>query len=635
MNTSSRRSGVGLTLGGALILAVVLASCQDRELPTTPTIEAPAYARAPAGPVVNSLLDDGDGTCTRTKCTLRDAINVAAPGETITFGRNVEGTIVLGGELAVTKDLTISGPGAAVLSVSGNGASRVLHIPNISTSATVALSGLTLTNGSSGSRGGAIYINSGADLSLTDVVVSSSSAGIDGGGIHNNGGSLTLSNTTVDGNTAVRYGGGISSSNGSVTLTTSTVSGNTTSADFGGGAGIAIDFGTLALVHSAVTGNASVGTTVRGGGIAISNSAAQLLNTIVSNNVLSGSGPGVTGGGIYTGSGALVLDTVTVSGNTVGANGSGGGIYNYYSNLTVRRSTVSGNATGASGAGGGISSYTSLGSTMAVVENSTISGNVASRGGGIENFSGLTRLVATTVTDNEAADGGGVWSWNNLYTRTDVKGSIIWGNTDGSSADDVAGGGTGTRYNSFGYNLVGAAGAYVDFIVDFKATNDQTGVTEAHLGSLAVNDPGTTATHALLAGSPAIDAGSCTDIDGSTIASDQRGVVRPQGTACDKGAYERESGTLFSASCTYQVSEKNGHPAVTVSWQNADPGVTLVQLEGDYRLTTKQMAPTATGSWSTSLRSGTPTWGLWGGADRKDASTVLVPAGTACEQLAY
>jgi hypothetical protein len=60
------------------------------------------------------------------------------------------------------------------------------------------------------------------------------------------------------------------------------------------------------------------------------------------------------------------------------------------------------------------------------------------------------------------------------------------------------------------------------------------------IGPLLPNAPGATATHALQAGSPAIDAGTCTDHDGTTVATDQRGVTRPQGSTCDVGAFELE-----------------------------------------------------------------------------------------------
>jgi hypothetical protein len=122
-----------------------------------------------------------------------------------------------------------------------------------------------------------------------------------------------------------------------------------------------------------------------------------------------------------------------------------------------------------------------------------------------------------------------------------VTGSIIWGNTrNGTTAADVDG--LAAAYYSMGHNLVGAGGA----ITRFTADGDQTGLTNAMLGTLQLNGPGTTRTHALLAGSPAIDAGTCANHGGALVLTDQRGVTRPQpsGGPCDIGAYELRGGNL-------------------------------------------------------------------------------------------
>ena len=156
-----------------------------------------------------------------------------------------------------------------------------------------------------------------------------------------------------------------------------------------------------------------------------------------------------------------------------------------------------------------------------------------------------------------------MWSYNDTFTQTDLKGNVIWGNTrpDGT-ADDVAATDAqyrSTRFNSLGYNLVGTAGNEVDFTQEFNATGDQTGVTDAGLGTLA-NNGGPTQTHALLSGSPALDTGTCTDHADDTVLTDQRGVIRPQGSACDIGAYELEevTGPVFFSACTFTVNPRNG-----------------------------------------------------------------------------
>ena len=94
-----------------------LSRCVDTDAASDAEVSV-AGPRSATAPVVNSLADDGDGTCTDTKCTLRDAIAFANPGATITF--SVTGTIFLAqGELLIDKDLTIDGAGAAQLRVDG------------------------------------------------------------------------------------------------------------------------------------------------------------------------------------------------------------------------------------------------------------------------------------------------------------------------------------------------------------------------------------------------------------------------------------------------------------------------------------------------------------------------------------
>jgi hypothetical protein len=95
---------------------------------------------------VYSTEDVGVHTCPGASCTLRLALEVANDGDTIDFDAFVTGTITLSGdELLVDKNVTISGPGANVLAVDGNHASRVFHIAS---GKTVTNSGLTITNGS-------------------------------------------------------------------------------------------------------------------------------------------------------------------------------------------------------------------------------------------------------------------------------------------------------------------------------------------------------------------------------------------------------------------------------------------------------------------------------------------------------
>jgi hypothetical protein len=84
--------------------------------------------------------------------SLRDAIAITPSGGVVDFQPGLTGTIILiTGELVIAKDLTISGPGASVITVSGNHASRVF---NIAATFTVGMSGLTVADGAADNGGG-------------------------------------------------------------------------------------------------------------------------------------------------------------------------------------------------------------------------------------------------------------------------------------------------------------------------------------------------------------------------------------------------------------------------------------------------------------------------------------------------
>jgi hypothetical protein len=184
-----------------------------------------------------------------------------------------------------------------------------------------------------------------------------------------------------------------------------------------------------------------------------------------------------------------------VSGNT--ASGDGGGIFAHtfygYGDLRLTNSTVSGN-TSSIGSGGGIAVDSYYYAGDAILTNSTVTRNRANRGGaGIHMDYADATFIDTVVADNGAA-------------RPNCGGDPV---------------------NSLGHNLAD------DDSCGLNAPGDLV-VSDAMLGPLADNG-GPTKTHALLAGSPAIDAGSP---DCPPPATDQRGVLRPQGAACDIGAFE-------------------------------------------------------------------------------------------------
>ena len=137
--------------------------------------------------------------------------NAAAGADTIDFAPGLTGTIGLtSGELTITDGVTIDGPGAAALAVSGQGSSRIFNVDDGAAGAVpVAIDGLTLTGGYFSGNGGAIFNQE--NLTLTGSVITGNTADGFGGGIYNYG-TLTLTDSTVSGNLAsggAGTGGGI------------------------------------------------------------------------------------------------------------------------------------------------------------------------------------------------------------------------------------------------------------------------------------------------------------------------------------------------------------------------------------------------------------------------------------------
>ena len=274
-----------------------------------------------AGPfLVTNTSDSGAGS-------LRQALIDANNGDTIRFDPSLNGqTITLtSGELSVNKNITISGPGAGRLSVSGNAASRVFYI---SPGKTVTISGLAILNGSAPAAhpvGGGIY-NRHAILTLNDCTISGNKAdrGI-GGAIYSDGSggsaTLTIINSTISGNSAWP-GGGIYNDGygGSATLTiiNSTLSGNSDNGYNSGGA--ILNLGTLTITNTTLSGNSG------GVGGAIHNrqgAALTITNATLSGNFSSNTSWG-QGGGIFN-EGTLKI------GNTIFKAGSSGeNIYNVH-----------------------------------------------------------------------------------------------------------------------------------------------------------------------------------------------------------------------------------------------------------------------------------------------------------------
>ncbi len=398
---------------------------------------------------------------------------------------------------------TITGPGAGLLSISGNNASRVFFINY----ASVALSGLTITGGSA-STGGGLYNQSGT-LSLTNCTVTGSSA-TNGGGVFTGGvynydygytyyGTTTLTNCTVSGNSASTGGGVFSSSYGTTTLDNTNVSGNSASNNGGGVETVGYD-STTTLTNCTVSGNTA------------GNNGGGLANTT---GILSSS------------DGTTTLTNCTLSSNTAGNDG--GGLYNRGGTATLTDCTVSRNSAGTFG--GGVLSASGRNTTT--LTSCTVSGNSATNGAGLVNIDGTTTLTNCTVSGNSAiSEGGGLY--NNGGGSATLTNCTVAGNS----------GYGGGLYNSYGgsatlTNTI-VAGNLSDADISggggYSGTNNLIG-GNPQLAPLG-NYGGPTQTMALLPGSPAIDAGTST----GAAASDQRGEARLG--AVDIGAFESSGFTI-------------------------------------------------------------------------------------------
>jgi hypothetical protein len=292
-------------------------------------------------------------------------------------------------------------------------------------------------------------------------------------------------------------------------------------------------------------------------------------------------GAGSLGGGIYN-RGTLTLNNSTVSGNTADL---GGGIFNISSGtLTLTNSTVGPNNTAI--AGGGIRNSGTL-----TLTNSTISGNTApaESGGGISNNGTLT-LNSSTISRNTATWGGGIF--NTAAGTATLRNTIVAAQAGGTDCWTA-----GPPFTSNGYNLDS------DGTCGLIQATDQPN-TNPNLGPLADNG-GPTRTHALLAGSPAIDTG-----DPACPATDQRGVSRPQDgdgdtvAACDTGAYEFRpqqqppapggedisegtvgpGGLTLGDGCVKIIVEADAYPVGSIVAFDSNPSPDNSKVFGDFRL---------------------------------------------------
>lgn len=462
--------------------------------------------------VVNSL---GDGAATDGRYTFREAIVAAnsdtssgggATGEclatagtnTITF--SVAGTITaLAGWQAISATVTIDGGGAVTLS--GGGTHRLLVV----TAGSVTVAGLTLRDGSS-FEGSAIAV-SGGSLTVNDSTFLSNDASDVGGAIEflSPSGNLVIANSTFTGNTAATEGGAIyKTGTGSVTISGSTFADNTITGPDSVGGGLSIHGVTVSVSSSTFTGNSQAA--------AFFQTVATVTDSLVANNT------GQVCAGLFArGAGLTVLRT-TIRDNA--ATAVGGGVCSASfdvskSNLTISRSTISGN-TAPAGAGVQVTEGTTT------IANTTIADNVATDDGGGLRAGGFIdnatlNLYNVTITRNSAATSGGVALPNDVFGE--IVNALIVGNTNGDLQLD---------------------GSNVGFTTDASITvGSAAGILDPR--GLRANG-GPTKTVALLpTATSAIGQGNALVCASKFVGNvDQRGRSR-QVDACDIGAVERET----------------------------------------------------------------------------------------------
>ncbi|WJW68799.1 hypothetical protein OZ401_004417 [Candidatus Chlorohelix allophototropha] len=335
---------------------------------------------------------------------------------------------------------------------------------------------------------------------------------------------LTLTNTgagkvTISGDTKYRIF--YVNSNKTLSLTNLNLT-NGNGAGTGPGGAI-YNNGTLTLTNSSLYSNNS---TFGGGAIYNNNGTLSITNSSLYSNTSSG-----IGGAIYSGgsSSTLTITDSTLSNNS--ANNSGGAIVNDGGGeFWLTNSSLYNNSVGTSG--GAIFNNTS--STITIT-NSSLYGNSANNSGGaIINYGNVSLINATFVDNTGTGNGRTIYNSGGTF---DIKNSLLQGsNICNSSIIDG------------GYNLE-VAGTSCGF------SNNNVVTTNAKLGAPG-NNGGPTPTIALLEGSPAIDAiplSACNAAfgmrppvngllsalpNGNSVYTDQRRVSRPQGAACDIGAFE-------------------------------------------------------------------------------------------------
>ena len=511
---------------GVLLLLVLVIFLSGCTLSARDIITALSGACGRDSLVVTKFEDTNDGICTEDDCSLREAVitantcaglqDIDLPAGTYTLsipGRGEDGSET--GDLDILENVNLVGLGGMEddVVIDGGKIDRVFHFlepaeleePHIS-----LIKNLTVTGGMADEIGGGI-LNDDAVVLVDSVDLEANQAGSEGGvggaggGFYVREGRFSTSDFDITDNVAYGPGGGGYFENGSwLANDNQLVAGNQSLGGRGGG-GVYFDNGSSAdIIDLFIIDNEAA---ADGGGIWNAGDLDVAREAKFGINVV-----GQRGGGLYNEAGGVA--TFNISWFVNNAAEEGGGIYNLGS-LELFESGVDSN-TASGGLGGGIVNEGS-GANLNL-RNVTISRNLLepsgeSGGGGLFNERGEVQMSYSTVA-YQNADG-----LRNLGGVVTIRNSIVAHHAGGRNC-------TGDPVTSAGFNLEDHDSC--GFLESSDVEADPVGI------EFLAKNGGFSNNHALAADSPALNSASraaCPSVD-------QRGVIRPQGEHCDRGAFE-------------------------------------------------------------------------------------------------
>jgi hypothetical protein len=493
-------------------------------------------------------------------CSLRAAIQQVnySPGADIIIVP--AGTYPLQrGELRISSSMILRGDGSKSTTIDGRNTQRLIRIDKdgVSDSIDVTVRGLTLVNGNVADEGGAIWNDE--KTTLTDVRILNNRAAKAGGGCYNEAGTLTIRQSFIRENTvtAAEYskgGGAIYSEYGTVVLSDTRVISNTLPSgaeSLAYGAGIYAYASELSVYRSIFRGNEIVMTKrdhfVDGAAINLFDGSTLLMedSVIEKNRGISRIGftEGLSGIAIFSSISDITLRKTIIRDNETSFTFAG--VVSTGGNLVMESSAILNNRVpeGVSGL------YFNSSNGSARIINSTISGNTAETGtlAGTRFDTGEVEIINSTISGNRGNttsiySGQDLWvdqganvtvSHSTISNTLTTQSILVRGSNTLKFKNSIIAGICIGNFVSLGNNVIPS----LNGCTYTQAKGDIVG-QDAGLAGLA-NNGGSTSTHALLPGSPAINRGICLDPWGNPVVTDQRGHTRIR--PCDIGAFESYS----------------------------------------------------------------------------------------------